>query len=295
MSENVIEVADVRIRYGRKEAVRDVSLAVERGAVYALLGRNGAGKSSLIRALLGQLKPASGSLRIFGSDVWTHRARLMNDIGVVPEEPDAPPEMRVEQIVKFCASLYPRWNHESVWARLDRFGVPRRGVFGSLSKGQKGQVGLAMALAFEPRLVVLDDPTLGLDAVARRVFFDELIADLADRGTTVFMTTHDLAAAEPLVTHVGIMRDGALVLNEEVDSLKRRFRRIRAQKQVELQPLHAVRTQASPYGFVAEVANYDDVLFERVRSDHKLDGAEVGAMSLEEIFVAVTGEREVQS
>ena len=105
-------------------------------------------------------------------------------------------------------------------ARLKRFGVALDTPFGKLSKGQKGQVSLSLALASAPRLLVLDDPTLGLDAVARKAVFEELIGDLADRGTTVFITTHDLAGVEPIADRVGILREGRLVLDEEMEALK---------------------------------------------------------------------------
>ena len=112
-------------------------------------------------------------------------------------------------------------------ARLDRFEVSRGSKFGALSKGQKKQVLLALALAISPDLLVLDDPTLGLDVVARKSLFDEVIAELADRGITVFLTTHDLAGIEALADRVAIMKNGALVVEEELDALKARFRRIR--------------------------------------------------------------------
>ena len=142
---------------------------VARGAVYALLGRNGAGKSSLVRSMLGEQKPQSGTATLLGEDVWTHRTALMARVGVVAEEADAPPSMRVDALARFSASLYPRWDRAAFDERLARFSVAPRARFGDLSKGQKKQVSVALALAHEPELLVLDDPTLGLDVVARKV------------------------------------------------------------------------------------------------------------------------------
>jgi ABC-2 type transport system ATP-binding protein len=227
MTDQAIEISNVTVRYGRTVAVDRVTLAVPRGAVYALLGRNGAGKSSLVRCLLGHRQPDSGSIRAFGEDVWTRRAALMQRIGVVSEEADAPPEMTVDQLERFCSELYARWDQKEVDARLERFEVSRGARFGALSKGQKKQVLLALALAMSPDLLVLDDPTLGLDVVARKSLFDEVIAELADRGITVFLTTHDLAGIETLADRVAIMKNGTLVLEEDLDALKTRFRRIR--------------------------------------------------------------------
>jgi ABC-type multidrug transport system ATPase subunit len=227
MSDPAIEISNVTVRYGRVTAANDVTLTVARGTVYALLGRNGAGKSSLVRCLLGQRKPDAGTIRALGEDVWTRRASLMQRIGVVSEEADAPPEMTVAQIARFCSRLYARWDQKEVDERLQRFEVPASSKFGALSKGQKKQALLALALATSPDLLVLDDPTLGLDVVARKSLFEEVISELADRGITVFLTTHDLAGIETLADRVAIMKNGTLVVEEELDALKARFRRIR--------------------------------------------------------------------
>ena len=215
-----IAVEHLTVRYGSHRAVDDVSLVVPPGAVYALLGRNGAGKSSLVRCLLGQQKPSSGRASLLGLDAWKDRAKAMKRAGVVPEDPDAPPGMTAPRIAAFCARLYPSWDAAAVEERLRRFEIPRVVPFGRLSKGQKGLVSLALALGHSPEILILDDPTLGLDVVARKALFEELVGDLADRGTTVLLTTHDLAGVEGIADRVGILRDGRLVLDEEMETLK---------------------------------------------------------------------------
>jgi ABC-2 type transport system ATP-binding protein len=290
---NPVIVEGLTVRYGRRVALDNVSLAVAEGAVYALLGRNGAGKSSLVRCLLGEQKPSAGRASLLGRDVWKERASILAEVGVVPEEPDMPPAMTPKQISRFCARLYPRWDAAGVEARLKRFGVPRDVPFGRLSKGQKGHLSLALALAFAPRLLVLDDPTLGLDAVARKSVFEELIGELADRGTTVFMTTHDLAGVERIADRVAVLRRGKLVLDEEMETLKRRFRRVSFPKSQEaeaarLEALAPVAVAARGWTVEAVVSNYDEERF--VGSG--ADGPEVSALTLEEIFIALTGEEE---
>ena len=292
-------VEGLTVRYGRAIACADVTLSVERGSVYALLGRNGAGKSSLMRCLLGQQKPSAGRATLFGEDAWRRRASLMSRVGVVPEEPDAPPEMTASQIARFCRQLYSTWDRRGVEERLSRFGVPQDLLFGQLSKGQKAQVMLCAALGHRPELLVFDDPTLGLDAVARRAFFEELIGDLADRGTTVFIATHDLSGIEGIATRVGILKTGRLVLDEEIEALKARFRRIRYGNDIareretwgtELDSFDAVRVQVRGWGIDAVVSNFDEVSFERFRQTPGVVDVEAAAMSLEEIFLAVAGE-----
>ena len=249
---DAIRVRGLTVRYGRRTALDDVTLSVRPGAVYALLGRNGAGKSSLVRCLLGLQKPHAGSVELFGEDVWRRRVKLMERVGFVSEESDAPPAMTVSAIARFCESLYSRWDRNGVDDRLQRFGISPSARFGDLSKGEKRQVSLAMALAMSPELLVLDDPTLGLDVVARRSLFDEVIGELADRGITIFLTTHDLAGIETLADRVAILKNGRLLADEELESLKARYRRL------------------AQFG--------------------GREGAEGAPLTLEDVFIAMTGE-----
>lgn len=215
-----LEATALTVSYGRTRVVQELTLDVPRGSVYALLGRNGSGKSSLLRVLLGQRPPAAGRVRLLGEDPWRRRTSLMARVGVVPEEPDAPPEMTPVQLSAFCARLYARWDGAAVVERLRRFEVPVDRPFGRLSKGQKGAVMLSLALGHAPELLLLDDPTLGLDVVARDAVFQEVIGDLADRGTTVFVTTHDLQSIEGIADHVAILHDGRLAVAGTLEALK---------------------------------------------------------------------------
>jgi ABC-2 type transport system ATP-binding protein len=290
-----IHAANVTVRYGRKTAVDGVTLSVAPGSVYALLGRNGTGKSSLVRCLLGMLRPDGGHAELFGEDIWRHRTKLMDRVGVVPEEADAPPEMRVRDLGWFSSKLYSRWQQPAFDSRIGRFGIAPAARIGELSKGQKKQVSLALALATSPELLVLDDPTLGLDVVARKSLFEEVLGEMADRGVTVLVTTHDLAAVENIADRTGILSEGRLVLDEEVETLKARFRRIRFTSQpISLAQASLVTATVRQWGSGTEavVSNYDDVAFARLESE--LPVAEVVPMSLEEIFIAVAGETGVK-
>ena len=219
-NESVVRVENVSVRYNKQLVVDQVSLEVARGSVYALLGRNGAGKSSLMRCLLGLQKPTSGRVLVFGEDVWKHRARLLARAAYVPETSDAPGQLRVRDIVAFHESMYPTWDQAAVRARLARVGVSETAMVSALSKGQRALFTLALALGSKPELLVLDDPTLGLDVVARNDFFSDFIGELADRGTTVILTTHDLAGVEGIADRVGILQGARLALDEEVEKLK---------------------------------------------------------------------------
>jgi len=225
MDRAAIAVRELTIAYGTRTVVEDVCFEVAPGSVYALLGRNGAGKSSIIRSLLGQRRAIHGEIRLLGLDPWTRRAELMAQVGVVPEVPDFPSEMPARRIAAFFAGLYPCWDAAGFAQRLRRFEIPEGQPTGQLSRGQRAQLALSLALSHGPELLALDDPTLGLDAVARHELFDELIGELADRGTTVFVTTHDLAGIEGIADRVGMLHGGRLIVDEEVESLKARYRR----------------------------------------------------------------------
>lgn len=292
---NLAALEDLTVRYGKRPVLDRVSLAVPEGSVYVLVGRNGAGKSSLVRCLLGEQRPDSGRALLLGADAWRERARLLSGVGVVPEEPDAPPAMTAKQLARFCSGLYESWGGAGLAERLKRFGVPDDVPFGQLSKGQKGHVLLSLALAGSPRLLVLDDPTLGLDPVARRAVFDELIVDLSERGTTVFLTSHDLAGVEGIADRIGLLQDGRLAVDEEMETLKQRFRRLRVPGGIgaagpapewsrELEALRPVSVTARVLGWEAVVSAWDEDRPPRLPGE-----VEVSALTLEEIFLSMAG------
>lgn len=294
--ETIATFKHVTMKYGSKVALNDVSFDIPRGAVYALLGRNGMGKSSAIKCMLGHQKPTSGQISVFGMDSWKQRTCILKRVGVVPEEPDAPPDMTPLQLARFCADLYPTWDGAGVEARFARFKISSKARFKDLSKGQKAQVMMSLALGSQPELMVLDDPTLGLDVVARKEFFEELISELADRGITVLITTHDLAGIEPLADHIGILKDGRLAISDTVENLKARFRRIHCTHQTSLaanglsdalEPLQLIRTKRFGWGMEAIVAKFDSTVLERFYHSQLTLVPEVVPMTLEEIFAAV--------
>ncbi|MFZ4513074.1 MAG: ABC transporter ATP-binding protein [Geothrix sp.] len=281
----------VGVRYGRTQALDQASFQVEPGQVYALLGRNGSGKTSLVRCLLGHQKPTAGRVDLFGQDVWSARQALMHRVGVVAEEPDAPPIMSTRQLVRFCGSLYPTWDQAGVDQRLGRFRIPMDLPFGRLSRGQKGQVSLALALGPKPSLLVLDDPTLGLDAVARREVYDELLGELGERGTTVLITTHDLAGIEGLADRIGILHQGRLLVDASLEDLKARHRKVswaptQAVDPADLVPFAPLWSRAGSLGGEAILTQGDP---------SQVPGLQVHPLSLEELFVALVGEAEVAS
>jgi ABC-2 type transport system ATP-binding protein len=207
----------------------------------------------------------------------------MRRVGVVPEAPQVPPRANANELLAMGSRLYSTWDADEAKRRLRSFLVPFDVSFGRLSKGQQKQVELALALAQRPELLVLDDPSLGLDSVARKILYEELLEHLADSGVTVFLTSHDLDAVERLVETVAILHRGKLLVEEPLEDLKRRFRRISLREGEVLEPaIPTVLQRTSPWGREAVVAH--DLQSTTESSSH-----EGQAMSLEEIFDALVG------
>jgi ABC-2 type transport system ATP-binding protein len=180
---------------------------------------------------------------------------------------------------------------------MARFGIPERGPVGRLSRGQKNQLALALALAPLPEVLILDDPTLGLDAVARKEFFEELVGDLADRGTTVFITTHDLRDIEGIATRVGILKAGHLLLDEDMEPLKSRFRTVRWSGAApgpsglpSLAALSPLNIRSDAWGGETVVRSFDEAALARFAQDLSPSAVEASSLSLEELFIALVGE-----
>lgn len=296
--EPAVKLDGLTVRYGKLTAVEDLSLEVPKGGVFALLGRNGSGKSSTVRCLLGQQRPTAGRSRILGFDSWKKRRRAMERVGVVPENPDVPPDTTADRVEKFIARVTPFWRSANFFDRLESLGVPRKQRFDRLSKGQQRQLALALALAGSPRLLVLDDPTLGLDPVARRRLYEELVGELADRGTTVFLTTHDLAGVEGIADRVGVLQGGSLLVDEKLDVLKARYCRLTwapnddippERIQAGLQHLGVIGKGATPGAHEAVVEKFSEFGFDRFRQEAPVEVMRVDSLSLEEIFIALCG------
>ena len=292
LPETSLACEDLSVRFDNREALKQVSLALPRGSIYALLGRNGAGKSTLVSCLLGQRRPDAGHCFLFGQEAWKGRAQAMLRTGVVPEQPDLPLHMSAAALSAFSASLYERWDGAGLKARLERFQVPFDQPAGQLSRGQKAQLSLALALGSHPKLLILDDPTLGLDAVARRDFYQELLGELADEGTTVLLTSHDLQGVESIADRVGFLREGRLVADEPLEDLKARHRMLRWDGRdlpsAALSGLAAGPVRHSAWGAEVLLGRYEE---DRFASLQEASGGGLAAdpLSLEDLFISLAG------
>lgn len=190
MSNPMIELSGVRKRFRRQQVLDDVTLSVPPGQTFAFLGRNGAGKTTTIRMLIGLLQPDAGAIRVMGHDPHKEAITIRQHIGYLAEDQQLFGWMRVQQIIDFLAPFYPTWDHDHARRLLQRFELPLRTRVKHLSKGQGVRLGLLLALAHHPRLVILDDPALGLDPIMRKEFNRDVITLLQGEGVTVFYSSH---------------------------------------------------------------------------------------------------------
>lgn len=225
--EPAIDIDHLVVRYGRRAAVDGLSLSVPRGSVFGLLGANGAGKTSTIKTLLGFRPPNGGHAHVLGYDITHDRVEINARIGYVSETNTLYLNMTIPQLRSFFRATARRWD-EAVFDRsLHLFGLPPDARVRRLSKGMRSQLALSLALGGDPDVLILDEPTTGLDPIARRAFLDVLMADAAAAGKTIFFSSHVLTDVEAVADRVGILRGGRLMVSGEIDALKEQHALVR--------------------------------------------------------------------
>jgi len=223
-SEAVIAVSALTRRFGAKTALDSVSLAVSRGLVHGLVGANGAGKTTLIRHILGLLRAESGSVRVFGRDPVADPVGVLSRIGYLSEENDLPGWMRVEELIHYSRAFYPSWDDAYAEELRTTFALDPSAKIKQLSKGQKARAGLLVALAYRPELLVLDEPSSGLDPIVRRDILGAIIRTIADEGRTVLFSSHLLEEVEQVADHVTMISGGRIVLSEPLATIRESHR-----------------------------------------------------------------------
>ena len=212
--------------YHGRRVVDSLSLRVPRGSVYGLLGRNGAGKSTAIKMLLGMVRPDAGRAELLGEDAERLSPSTRARVAYLAERHPLYGWMTIDQAVRFTRSFYPAWNDVLVDQILDHFGLSRRQKLRRLSHGQQAQVSLALAVAPDPELLILDDPTLGLDTVVRRDFLESLIQIIQRRGRTILFSSHILGDVERVASRIGVLVDGVLRADCPTDVFRESVRKI---------------------------------------------------------------------
>lgn len=223
--EPVIHVNGLSRRFGRKTALEQVSLRVPRGKVFGLVGENGAGKTTLIKTLLGLLRPSGGQVRVFGLDPVADPERVLARLGYLSEDREMPGWMRVRELMRYTRAFYPGWDRAYEAQLQEWFGLDAETRVRNLSRGQRAQLGLLLALVYRPELLLLDEPSSGLDAVVRRDILGAIVRTVADEGRTVLFSSHLLDEVERVADVIAMIHQGKVVLCAPMDELKARHRR----------------------------------------------------------------------
>jgi ABC-2 type transport system ATP-binding protein len=222
--ESVITVSELTRRFGATTALASVSLSVTRGAVHGLVGANGAGKTTLIKHILGLLRAQNGSVRVFGLDPVADPVAVLSRIGYLSEEKDLPGWMRVDELIRYSRAFYPAWDDVYAEELRQTFALDPTTKIGDLSRGQKAQAGLLIALAYRPELLVLDEPSSGLDPIVRRDILGAIIRTIASEGRTVLFSSHLLDEVEQVADHVTMISHGRIAQSAPMEALKESYR-----------------------------------------------------------------------
>ena len=288
----VVELSHLARRYGRTDAVHDLSLRVARGRCYGFFGRNGAGKTTTIKCLLNLLRPTAGSVRVFGLDPGKDEVAIKSRLAYVPDYVAFYPWMTIRATLDYLASFRPGWNRRVERELLGQFRLDESKNVNALSRGQKTQVALIGAICAGPELLVLDEPTSGLDPIVRREFIQTVIGAYqeADPGNrTVFVSTHLISEFEGLIDEFTILENGREALTLGADEARSRYKRIRARFAGEPPSANdfpeAKQTRREGRELELTVNGHSDRVLQRLQA-LKPEEIRTEALSLEEIFVA---------
>src|ERR1043166_493028 len=220
----VISVSRLTRRFGTTTALDSVSVSLPPGQVFGLVGANGAGKTTLIKHILGLLRAESGSVRVFGLDPVADPVGVLSRIGYLSEENDLPGWMRVDELIRYTSAFYPKWDDAYAEELRRAFALDPAAKIKDLSKGQKARMGLLIALAHRPELLVLDEPSSGLDPIVRRDILGAVIRTIADEGRTVLFSSHLLQEVEQVADHVTMINEGKIALSAPLSAIKESHR-----------------------------------------------------------------------
>jgi ABC-2 type transport system ATP-binding protein len=286
----VILCQHLRKSFGGRPVLAGLDLAVPRGAIFALLGDNGAGKSTTFRILTGQIPADGGTATLLGEDCWRAAQRLRSRVGYCPERPRFYDWMSAGEIGAFTAAFHPAGYRVRYDALLERFDLPRDAKLGKLSKGGYAKVGLALALASDPEVLLLDEPTSGLDLFTRREFLSSMAAQ-AGEGKTILLSSHSVAEVERVVSHVAFVAQGKLLMAGSLEDLRERLVQVRIQHSgAGFHPDllgEVIDAQASGRDWQGIVLNPSPSVLAQMRDAPGIARLETSVPSLEEMYTAL--------
>ena len=278
----VIEARGLRKAFGATIALDGVDLRVDEGRILGLIGPNGAGKTTALNAILG-LTPYEGELKVLGRDPWTERDQLMREVCFIADVAVLPRWLRVTQAVDYVAGVHPRFDRAKAEAFLARTDIKRTSRVRELSKGMVTQLHLALVMAIDARLLVLDEPTLGLDILYRKQFYDSLLSDYFDHGRTIVVTTHQVEEVQHVLTDLMFIQRGRIVLDCTMEAFEARY------LEVLVAPEHVAAAQALRPIHERQLFGRGIFLFENADRGQLAALGDVRTPSIADVFVAVMG------
>jgi len=279
-----IEARGLRKAFKTTIAVDGINLRVAEGRILGLIGPNGAGKTTALNAILG-LTPYQGELRVLGRDPWRERDQLMRDVCFISDVAVLPRWIRVSQALDYVAGVHPRFDRAKAEAFLAKTSIARGSRVRELSKGMVAQLHLAVVMAIDARLLVLDEPTLGLDILYRKQFYDSLLNDYFDRSRTIVITTHQVEEVQNVLTDVMFMNRGRIVFESSTEELESRY------AEVLVRPEHLAAARALKPMSERQVFGRSILLFNGTERQRLASFGEVRTPSIADLFVAVVGDQ----
>ena len=277
-----IEAHGLRKAYRSTVALAGVDLNVQQGCILGLIGPNGAGKSTALNAILG-LTPYVGELKVLGRDPWTERGGLMGEVCFISDVAVMPRWLRVSQALDYVAGVHPRFDRAKAEAFLARTTIKRTSKVGELSKGMAAQLHLALIMAIDAKLLVLDEPTLGLDILYRKSFYDSLLNDYFDHSRTIVVTTHQVEEVQHILTDLMFIDRGRIVLDCSMEALEARYVELMAA------PEHVAEARQLRPIHERQVFGRSILLFDGVERRRLATWGEVHTPSIADLFVALMG------
>ena len=296
LGENAIETRDLGRKFGKFEAVKKVNLKVPKGTVFGLLGVNGAGKSTIIKMVMGHLRPTTGEVRVLGRALGEDLLGIRRRVAYVSENRYLYEWMTVAESISFTRAFHETWDDKKAADLLKRFSLPAEKKVRQLSRGNRARLCLLLALSFNPELIVLDEPTSGLDPIVRRDFIENIVAEIAEAGKTVLFSSHIVDEVERVADYVGVMDEGELLLVSTIDDIKLSYKRVRyatngTRPEVAGVP-GVLMVENGRHEQVLTVHGFDDQTL-HLLGERGVKNPEVLPISLEDIFVnTVRAERE---
>lgn len=285
----VVEVNQLTKAYGQVTAVDAISFRMEAEKIYGLLGRNGAGKTTIMQMLTAQIFPTSGDVEVFGEPPYENN-RVLSQVCFVKESQKYPNNYRVRDVLELSATFFPNWDRDYALTLVEHFRLPLKRKMKALSRGMLSSAGIIVGLASRAPLTIFDEPYLGLDAVARGIFYDRLIADYAEHPRTVILSTHLIDEVSRLLEHVIVIDQGRLILDTDTDTLRgRAFTVIGAASQVASYIEGKALLSREPLGsLVAATVMGNGDTGERKQAEAL--GLELAPVSLQKLIVHLTSE-----